>query len=352
MTEDKGILIQNIYHMLVYAFQVLRQSDYKKVAEEPFEHIHDLFAALLAQGASRRIKQGLYREYVPQSDALPVLRGRLNVSQTMRLRMQNRQRLHCEYDELSEDNLRNQILKATLHTLLLHGSLKPERKAALKRLMPFFDSIQTINPSAIEWPRLQHVRTDQNEQMLMNLCRLVLHGLLLTTQEGSLHMASFLDEQHMHALFERFVLEYYRAHHRTLQPASVRIGWNLDEHSDFMAFLPEMRTDITLRKDNRILIIDTKYYRHMWQTQHEIRSLRSAHLYQIFAYVKNMDASGSGRVSGLLLYARTGEELAPDSFFLMGGNRIGVRSLDLNRPFSEIAAQLDAIPDAYFSQPI
>ena len=31
MTNDKGILIQNIYYMLTYAFRVLRQEDRKSV---------------------------------------------------------------------------------------------------------------------------------------------------------------------------------------------------------------------------------------------------------------------------------------------------------------------------------
>ena len=46
MTEDKGILIKNIYYMLTYAFQVLRQSNYEEVEAEEFEHIQDLFAAI------------------------------------------------------------------------------------------------------------------------------------------------------------------------------------------------------------------------------------------------------------------------------------------------------------------
>lgn len=50
MTSDKGILIQNIYYMLTYAFQVLKQENYKEVAAEEFERIQDLFAAILARG--------------------------------------------------------------------------------------------------------------------------------------------------------------------------------------------------------------------------------------------------------------------------------------------------------------
>ena len=52
---------------------------------------------------------------------------------------------------------------------------------------------------------------------------------------------------------------------------------------------------------------------------------------------------GSGKVSGLLLYAKTEEEITPDCEFVIGGNRISVKTLDLNQKFSGIARQLDEI---------
>ena len=51
----------------------------------------------------------------------------------------------------------------------------------------------------------------------------------------------------------------------------------------------------------------------------------------------------TGNVSGMLLYARTTEEIEPWLSVPIGGNQISVRSLDLNRPFVEIADSLDRI---------
>ena len=62
-------------------------------------------------------------------------------------------------------------------------------------------------------------------------------------------------------------------------------------------------------------------------------SLRSANLYQIFTYVKNQDVMGNGKVSGMLLYAKTQETISPDCSFVMSGNRISVKTLDLNKEF-------------------
>ena len=64
MTNDKGILIRNIYYMLSYAFLELKRNNYEDIAKEEFEHILDLFAEILYRGVSDQLKHGLYREYI------------------------------------------------------------------------------------------------------------------------------------------------------------------------------------------------------------------------------------------------------------------------------------------------
>ena len=72
-----------------------------------------------------------------------------------------------------------------------------------------------------------------------------------------------------------------------------------------------MKTDITLEYQGNILIIDTKYYSHTMQTNSLFNSktIHSGNLYQIFTYVKNKDIENSGKVSGVLLYAKTTKRL-------------------------------------------
>ena len=102
-----------------------------------------------------------------------------------------------------------------------------------------------------------------------------------------------------------------------------------------------MKTDITLHNGDRTLIIDTKYYGRMMQEQFDKQTIHSGNLYQIFTYVKNLDKDNAGNVSGMLLYARTQEEIAPDLDATFGKNRIMVRTLDLNCDFSGIRGQLN-----------
>ena len=64
---------------------------------------------------------------------------------------------------------------------------------------------------------------------------------------------------------------------------------------------------------------------------------------------KTSRRAGKSQLSGMLLYAATDEEIQPDNSYQMSGNKISVRTLNLNRDFSEIAAQLNAIVDEHFS---
>ena len=111
-----------------------------------------------------------------------------------------------------------------------------------------------------------------------------------------------------------------------------------------------MQTDIMLTCGERTLIIDAKYYGHSTQVQYGKHTLHSGNMYQIFTYVKNKEvelAEQPHEVSGLLLYARTNEDIYPENEYRMSGNRIGVRTLNLDVDFSIIRAQLDEIAMRY-----
>ncbi|MFB7142345.1 hypothetical protein ACFCYN_22255 [Gottfriedia sp. NPDC056225] len=110
-----------------------------------------------------------------------------------------------------------------------------------------------------------------------------------------------------------------------------------------------MKSDITLHYKGITLIIDTKYYAKNMQTNnlYNSKTIYSYNMYQIFTYVKNKDYTNSGNVSGVLLYARTDEELVPDNDFLLNGNRISVKTLDLNTDFSNISEQLNLLAEGF-----
>lgn len=348
MINDKGILIRNIYYMLSYAFQELKRRNYEDIDKEDFERVQDLFAEILYKGMSMQLKQGLYREYIEKHDTLPLLKGKLDIRETIRNRVQRKSVLSCEFDELSENNIFNQIIKTTACILVREKTVSRIRKVQLKSLLPFFDGVDEVNPFTIRWNMLRYQRSNQTYKMLMNICFFVLDGMLMKDEPGAYRKATFSDE-HMNRLFEKFVLEYFKVHHKGVSANTEHVEWDIDlDKSPMIDFLPAMKTDITLRKDNHVLIIDTKYYGSTLQYNFNRASIHSNNLYQVFSYVKNEDKGNTGDVEDMLLYAKTQEEISPDLDAVFGKNRIRVKTLDLNKEFIDIAEQLDNIYKSSF----
>lgn len=341
------IPVQNIYHMLAYAFQVLNENGYKDIATEQFDNVGELCAAILAKGVSIQLKRGLGKEYVSQTEPMSSLRGKIDIAESIKTQSMLRKQLVCTYDDFTVNSYMNRILKSTME-LLIRSDISKVRKKELRKLLVFFGDVDSIDVYDISW-RLQYNRNNQSYRMLISICYLVVKGLLQTNTAGTTKLMDFLDEQRMCRLYEKFILEYYRKEHPEVKASASQIPWQLDD--EFDAMLPVMQSDIMLTKGSAILIIDAKYYGHTTQSQYGVNTLHSGNLYQIFTYVKNKDAEYGDQphtVSGMLLYAQTDEEVQPNHVYHMSGNKITVRTLDLNLPFSDIAKQLDGIVATHF----
>lgn len=103
-------------------------------------------------------------------------------------------------------------------------------------------------------------------------------------------------------------------------------------------------TYLLTTRNPKTLVTDAKYYsKSSFQTQYEKQTIISGNLYQIYTYVKNYDKENTGEVSGLLLYAKTDEELEPKGDYMMGKNHVGIDYLDLNVEFEDIKGKMDSI---------
>ena len=333
--------------MLAYAFQVLNEQGYKRIATEKFENTAELCAAILACGLSSQIKRGLGKEYIPHTDELSYLRGKIDIAETIKTMALERKHIVCSYDEFSVNSYMNRIIKSTV-LILLSADITKARKKELRKLMVYLGDVDVIDLNSVDW-NMHYNRNNQTYRMLISVCYLVVKGLLQTQTDGSVKLMAFIDEKRMHRLYEKFILEYYRKEYPQLSAKSSQIPWQLDD--DMSAMLPIMQTDIMLSYRENTLIIDAKYYAKSTQAQYDKHTLHSGNLYQIFTYVKNKAAEQkekSHRVSGMLLYAKTDEEIYLNNEYSMSGNKISVRTLDLNCNFSEIAAQLNKIATEHF----
>ncbi len=342
------IKIQNVYYMLSYAFQNLNEVEAKKYSAEKFEFVDDLFTAILAKGIAKQVKRGLGKEYVYHSEELVEPRGRICITETMKMRTTQKSSICCDLDELVENTYMNQILKSTSLLLLHSKDVAKENKKQLKKVLLFFSNVDTINCRTIDWGRLQYNRNNTTYKMLMNICYLIVKGMLISEKEGELKLSRYIDDQQMHVLYEKFILAYYKKHFPELKVTQSHIPWNTDD--GMIELLPRMRSDIMIEYKGKTLIIDAKYYNTAMQknSRYGNQTIHSHNLYQIFAYVKNKDTEHSGDVSGILLYANTDGD-NPNKDYLIDGNKISVKTLDLDCDFLLVKEQLNSIVDHWIS---
>lgn len=333
--------------MLSYAFQTLKDQGIRDADVESFDNVQKLCAEILIKGLNIQIKRGLNRDYIPKEEVLSSIKGKINVSGSIKTQSLVRRQLACSYDDFSPDTRLNQIIKITL-LLLLRADILAAQKKEIRKILVFFENVNEVDIHTIE-SKLNYNRNNQAYQLLISICQLVIKGMLQTQSDGSVKLMDFIDEQRMSHLYEKFILEYYRREWKKLKASASQIPWQLDEASDEM--LPVMQTDITLEHGHKTLIIDAKYYAHTMQVRFDKRTFHSGNLYQIFTYVKNKEAQMQGKpheVAGMLLYAKTDEEIVPNNEYMMSGNKISVKTLDLNTDFEEIREQLDQIVTGYF----
>jgi 5-methylcytosine-specific restriction enzyme subunit McrC len=337
--------------MLVYAFTELKQTDIREMDAEAFKDIHNLFAAILSENISHLIKRGLYKEYVKNEDSMSIVHGKIDIPNTIKEIISQNKRIVCEFDEFTEDNTLNQILKTAI-SIILKGDIDSKYKKILMKDLFYLSNVNGLRPSSINWSSLKSNRNNQHYYPLVNFCQILFQGMLPTTDDGNYKLNDFIDNATMASLYEAFVRKFYEKElkYSGVKTSHGNIEWALDDDNDKL--LPKMNTDIELSKDNDHLIIDTKLYEHPITNYHGKDVQLSTNMYQIFSYVKNKESNMknvmSHKVSGMLLYAKTNDEVSPDVHYMMSGNEISVCSIDLNKDFNNISGKLIDIVNKHF----
>jgi 5-methylcytosine-specific restriction enzyme subunit McrC len=121
---------------------------------------------------------------------------------------------------------------------------------------------------------------------------------------------------------------------------SLKIGWQIENENDpAVAYLPEMRTDVCLVCKERKIILDCKFYRDALQTNWQKRTLHSAHLYQLFAYLRNKEGDpGWKNCEGVLLYPTVATPL--NITYKIQGHPITVKTVNLNQEWRSIHKEM------------
>ncbi|MGO1372342.1 MAG: 5-methylcytosine-specific restriction endonuclease system specificity protein McrC [Senegalia sp. (in: firmicutes)] len=343
MTSPK-IPIKNIYHMLCYAWNELESSDEILVGNNKFDNIYNLFARIYINGVSTLIKRGLNKYYIREDEDLSTIKGKIDITGSIKVQSQINGRMICQYDEFSKDIVLNKIVKTTMNILIKSSYLNKNLKKELIKLRLYFNDINDLKLSKSLFSNLRYNRNNHHYRMLINISELIYEGLITNEEDGDMRFSDFVRDRKMAKLYEKFVLNFYKykLDSRRYKIYSPKLRWDLDEDisQEDLLLLPEMKTDIVVedKEKNIQLIIDTKFYSETLTKSYlsEIEKIKIANLYQIYAYVNNSDFKGT--IEGILLYPTIEKEI--DSIFPIDGKNIGVKTVNLDEDWEDIEGNL------------
>jgi 5-methylcytosine-specific restriction enzyme subunit McrC len=342
-----SIPIQNIYYLLCYAWNKLDEKDRVSVSIDDKTQLLDLFAKVLISASKVLLKRGIDSSYREYDEAIPGIKGKLNLTSTLKANLLRKQRTICTFDEFSFNVLLNQILVTTLYRLSKTKGLDRELTAEIIALRRMFPNIDMIELQSSLFRKIRLNRDNRFYGFIMHICELIYDNTLPSEKQGSLLFSDFTrDERKMNRLFEAFIRNFYKLEQKRFSSVgSEIIEWKF--HCDAqpaVEYLPQMRTDITLQNDTEKIIIDAKYYTETMTINFDTEKIRSTNLYQLFSYLLNQEDEADLRTktaTGILLYPTI--ETDYDLRFQYKQHEIQIRTVNLNSNWRELSRRLKEI---------
>lgn len=336
------IPVRNIFYLLCYAWNRLTEGKTIDVGSIDRNELVDLFARMLISGTQHLLRRGLERDYLEQRSEVAGIRGRVALVETHRCFLDRHGRTLCIHDELTSDTAANRIVKATMRGLCAVPTLADSNRWQLRLLLRRFGDVTDVRVVHEDFRRIRLHGNNRPYLFLMSVCRLVHDCLLVDESTGKFRIRDFLrDHQAMARLFESFIFHFYRIERPDYEVTSDIVRWDATSATDpSLAYLPNMRTDICLRRLGRTLVIDAKYYAETLEGWYDAQRLHSAHLYQLVAYLRNLQVRGGddAEAEGMLLYPVVNRALRLEYTLL--GHGVRICTIDLSRDWAEIRAEL------------
>lgn len=340
-----SIPIGNLFYLYAYAWDLWPQVEEHGVSPGEIRAPVDLLALLLLREVDGLVRRGLDQTYGELEEEVECLRGRVLIASLARSGRRGAQRLPCRYAELSHDSRINRVIRGTLNRLRYTRNLDAALHADAARLFRRLRGIGAPEVTVRDCRAIQLHRNTRCYRKALQLCALLAAGSFLSEDTGEWEFEDVRrDPKRLHRVFERFVLRFLQRELNGWSVGRSSLSWHDVQMSpEDAGFLPRMFTDVTLRRGDRTVVIDTKYYTSPLGAGLRGPRIRSPHLYQLFAYLRNLAAQADPqhRVDGMLLYPAVGEDL--HLRYEMFQHMVEVRTVNLAAPWEDIRTELLAL---------
>ena len=348
------IPVRNLWLLVLYASDLYRSGDIAPGSwDDDDVELPDLLAKMLVTTLDARLQRPLTRGYAPTTGPLRRVRGRIDAWETERGAHWPRGQVVCQWHEHSLDTPRHRLVLCALLSLarlVRDRSIRARCQTQATALQHFGVQRVPVDPRAANQETFG--RHDAHDRPMVQLAQLALSLLLPSEAAGPVPLPSpEREDAWVRRLFEKAVLGFYRAHLPTgwIVRAEEKLDWPLDNASPGMrTWLPGMRLDLSVESPiGHRLVIDTKFTTLLRRGHYEKEQFASAHLYQLYAYLRTQSAQGDptrDHAHGLLLYPSIGVDHL--EWMTLQGHRMTLATVDLASTPSKMRGDLMRVVSA------
>lgn len=341
------IPIKNIFYMLCYAWNILGVADTINVDMDDYEDAYNLLARVFSFGVGKLIRLGFHRSYITKEDELATIRGKILVQQSISSLSFLNKRLVCSYDEYSQNDIFNQILRYTIDSTIRNPQISNDTKKGLIKQKNFFSDIDPVPPTKANRQKLVFNRNNLMYKLLINIAVMLFENSTINEEQGRDVFKDFYREEQMHKVFEMFILNFYSLHldKKTYKVHAPKINWQIADETigawegmfDVDTNPGDRRTDIVIenKRTKFQMIFDAKYYKSTFVNAYMNNSdkrVRTGHLNQVRGYL--LDSEFQGNKCGALLYPTVTSSV--NTVYPLQETPIIVKTINLNTDWQNI----------------
>lgn len=243
-------------------------------------NLYDIFISMYLQEVRQLVKRGLKSAYMPQEDNLKFYKGKLLVNKQIKHNEVHKERFFVRHDEFSQNRADNRLIKATL-LKLKNKTENTKLGREINQLLLAFENVDLSVNVDKDFALIVSDRTAKEYNQVLSWSRIFLKEKSFTTFTGEDNSKALLFP--MERVFESYVTKMVS---RVFTP----VGWQVSTQDRKYYLFDEprkfsMRPDIVLRKENRTVIMDTKWKR--LKNNAKINyGISQSDMYQMYAYAK------------------------------------------------------------------
>lgn len=303
--ESKENIIQNI-NFLLYMFNFLRL-DLWNIKQHQIGflskmnwNLFEFYIYFFSKNLSDLLKKGVVRSYEIINNNENTLKGRLLIKQQILYNSIQKWRYFCEYEELTENTLINQILKYCTVVLLGQTTIWICKKL-LREILNYLFNVDFRIIKLDDFRKINFDRTNSIFKPYIDFCEIIIRQCSLGVSSDDISSFYFLFD--MNKLFEAFLSEFIVTYRNEIKVKGIykitSINGEYNKYSIGKLFkrfslYPDLilnyqisdlnRNDVS---DHEVLLIDFKYK--ILKAEKKSLGLSKADIYQVFVYSQSQD---------------------------------------------------------------